>query len=58
MQWSVEYTNEFESWWKTLTQDEQEDVTAFVTLLEERGPQLPFPFTVALKTLNTRICVN
>ena len=28
----VEYTDEFGGWWQTLTQAEQEDVTAYVTL--------------------------
>ena len=32
----VEYTDEFGAWWKTLAQSEQEDVSAYVALLEER----------------------
>lgn len=39
----VEYTDEFGAWWKTLTEAEQEDVTAYVTLLEERDVRLGFP---------------
>ncbi len=40
MAWDVEYTDEFENWWNELSEDEQESVTAYVGLLEERGPQL------------------
>ena len=28
MAWNVEYTNEFEAWWMTLTEDEQVSVVA------------------------------
>jgi hypothetical protein len=45
MTWEVEYTNEFEEWWKTLSEPTQEDITAIVMLLEEKGPNLPFPFS-------------
>ncbi|MBE9526261.1 MAG: type II toxin-antitoxin system RelE/ParE family toxin [Proteobacteria bacterium] len=43
MEWEVEYTDEFESWWDGLDQSEQVDIDATVQLLEIRGPQLPFP---------------
>lgn len=43
MEWDVEYTDEFEAWWRTLSEDEQESVAASVELLERRGPTLPFP---------------
>lgn len=43
MSWEVEYTDEFEEWWLTLTEKEQISVDATVQLLEQRGPQLPFP---------------
>ena len=43
MSWEVEYTDEFEEWWLSLTEEEQISVDATVQLLEERGPQLPFP---------------
>lgn len=45
MPWNIEHTNEFAGWWETLSEEEQEDIAAIVTLLEERGPQLPFPFS-------------
>ena len=31
MEWDVEYTDEFEQWWATLTEAEQVDVAATVT---------------------------
>jgi hypothetical protein len=43
MKWEVEYTDEFEEWWLMLTEAEQEDISASVYLLEQRGPNLGFP---------------
>lgn len=43
MEWEVEYTDEFGDWWATLSEAEQEDIAAVVELLEQKGPQLPFP---------------
>jgi hypothetical protein len=43
--WNVEHTDDFDAWWETLDEDEQEDVAAIVTVLEERGPQLPHPYS-------------
>lgn len=43
MKWEVEYTDEFEEWWLTLTEAEQVDISASVYLLEQRGPNLGFP---------------
>ena len=45
MAWDVEYTDEFEDWWKYLTEAEQESVAATVGLLEIEGPRLPFPYS-------------
>ncbi len=45
VEWGVEYTDEFESWWEGLTEAEQEDVSATIELLEVKGPQLPFPYS-------------
>ncbi len=42
---SVEYTNEFFDWWITLTENQQEDVTAMVELLMQYGTNLPFPYS-------------
>jgi hypothetical protein len=41
--WEVEFTDEFEAWWGTLSEDEQEVINAKVDLLEERGPALSRP---------------
>lgn len=41
--WEIEYTDEFEEWWSSLTQEEQESVSASVGLLEQCGPQLKHP---------------
>ncbi len=43
MAWDIEYTDEFGSWWESLSEDEQISVAASVGLLEERGPALGFP---------------
>ena len=43
MVWNVEYTDEFGEWWTSLSQSEQESLSATVFLLEERGPNLGFP---------------
>jgi hypothetical protein len=45
MAWAVEYTDEFETWWRTLSEDEQGEIDAKVGLLEERGPNLGRPFS-------------
>ena len=45
MAYEVEYTDEFEKWWITLSEDEQDDVAATVSLLEAKGPILPFPYS-------------
>lgn len=41
--WEVEYTNEFEDWWMTLTQEQQEALDDRIMLLAERGPHLGRP---------------
>ena len=43
MTWHVEYTDEFGTWWDSLTGDKRVRITASVGLLERRGPNLPFP---------------
>ena len=49
MKWNIEYTNEFGDWWKTLSETEQEDIAAIVGILEEKGTQLPFPFSSGIE---------
>jgi len=36
--WEVEYTDEFEEWWQTLSQEDEESIRACVEVLEEMGP--------------------
>ena len=43
MSWEVEFTDEFEAWWRGLRVDEQESVAASVALLEHFGTNLKFP---------------
>ena len=47
--WDVEYTDEFEQWWQTLTEDQQEDLVVSVQLLRELGPSLPRPHADTVK---------
>ena len=39
--WDVEFTDEFEQWWRQLDEDEQESVAASIDLLSTLGPRLP-----------------
>jgi len=41
--WKIEYIDEFEEYWNTLTDDEQASVDASIQLLEEIGPNLGRP---------------
>ncbi len=43
--WDVEVTDEFKAWWEGLTEAERISVERSVLLLEERGPQVPFPYS-------------
>jgi hypothetical protein len=49
VEWEVEYTDEFERWWRSLTDGEQADVSASVELLELHGPQLGRPHVDTIK---------
>ena len=49
MKWEIEYTDEFERWWETLTEEEQESITVSVSLLEVMGPNLPRPHSDTVK---------
>ena len=48
--WEVEFTDEFEHWWESLSHAEQEEISAKVELLEERGPVLPRPHSDVIKS--------
>lgn len=43
MEWEIEFTNEFESWWNQLSEDEQVSIDAKLRLIERHGPQLGRP---------------
>lgn len=45
----VEFTDEFGAWWHNLTETEQEDVTAYVTLLEQYDVRLGHPHSSGIK---------
>jgi hypothetical protein len=47
--WEIEFTDEFEQWWSSLTENEQSDVNASVELLEVHGPQLGRPHVDGIK---------
>ena len=47
--WEVETTDAFDDWWQNLTEQEQDDVTAVVELLGERGAHLPFPHSSGIE---------
>jgi hypothetical protein len=44
MAWEVEYTDEFGTWWATLSVAQQEAIDTAVAVLEERGPGLGRPW--------------
>lgn len=50
MTWEVEYTDEFDDWWSSLGEPEQDDIAATVGLLEEKGPSLPFPHSSGIES--------
>ena len=48
MPWQVEYTDQFKEWWDTLSEEQQDDLTASVELLMDRGPALPYPYSSSI----------
>ena len=48
MAWQIEFADEFEAWWNTLTEDEQASVKSSMELLEARGPALGFPHSMGI----------
>ena len=43
MAYEVEYTDQFEYWWETLSRGDQEQIDAAIEVLEEHGPSLGRP---------------
>lgn len=52
--WEVEFTDEFETWWDTLQEPEQESVRASVQLLQRFGPQLAHPHSSGIESSRHR----
>jgi len=49
MPWEFEHTDEFEEWWDTISEEEQEDIALAVEKLEEQGPSLGRPLADTLE---------
>lgn len=47
--WMVEFTDEFEQWWLSLGESEQEALAMSVRLLELAGPNLARPYADSVK---------
>ena len=54
----VEYTDEFGDWWTGLSDAEQVDVAATITLLEARDVRLGFPTRQESTARAIAICAN
>jgi hypothetical protein len=50
MAWDIEYTDEFEAWWRTPDEAAQDAVAASVGQLEQLGPTLRFPYSSGITT--------
>lgn len=50
MAWDVEYTDEFEAWWETLTERQQDNVTEAVQQLIAAGPALGRPLVGTIQS--------
>jgi hypothetical protein len=48
--WEVEFTNEFETWWNGLAEEEQDSVGVVVAMLKTTGPGLRFPYSSGIVT--------
>ncbi len=50
MKVEVEYTDEFNDWWNDLDENEQDTVFSYVSLLEQKGTQLSYPYSSNVKS--------
>lgn len=50
VEWCVEYTEEFGTWWDSLTVSEQKSIDRVVIMLQERGPHPAMPYTKPIVT--------
>jgi hypothetical protein len=44
--WTVEVTDEFETWWDALTEDERVSLDGMIRVLEAHGPSLGSPYNM------------
>jgi hypothetical protein len=49
MEWDVEYTDEFGTWWDRLSEAQQDRIAALVRLLAMQGPSLGFPYSSGIR---------
>ena len=47
--WEIEFTDEFETWWNSLDESEQESLAASIGLIEQIGPHLGRPHSDTVK---------
>ena len=47
--WHVEYTDQFEEWWESLSVDEQAAIDVAIEVLQEKGPGLGRPLVDTVK---------
>ncbi len=52
MAWEAEFTDEFENWWNTLSEEQQEQITAAVEVLQQHGPTLGRPLVDRIGSSN------
>jgi hypothetical protein len=48
VEWSIEFTDEFETWWNDLNAEQQVRVNAGVILLQKLGPSLDHPYSTKI----------
>lgn len=48
--WEIEYTDEFEEWWESLTEVQQAALGQRIDLLEQLGPHMRRPYVGEIKT--------
>lgn len=49
MEWEVEFTDEFRDWWYQLSERQREKATPRIEMLEEQGPNLPYPMSSGIR---------
>lgn len=47
--WEVEYTDQFEEWWESISVDEQAAIDVAIEVLQEKGPRLGRPLVDTVK---------